>query len=106
MKITESYLRKIIRGAVNEMFSGADGTPSFHDMPPEQQPSEMAGMSSSEIVDHIMHQYSIGGQVDNNLLSLLQQIKQNEEDAITSSSPSGLDLSKLGMPMGENKRRR
>ncbi len=106
MKITESYLRKIIRGAVNEMFSGADGTLSFHDMPPEQEPSEMAGNSSAEIADRILSQYEVGAKIDANLISLLKQISQKEEDAITSSSSSGLDLSKLGMPMGENKRRR
>jgi hypothetical protein len=101
MKITESYFRKIIRGTLNEMFSGADASPSFHDMPPEQEPSEMVGMSSAEIVDHIMHQYSVGGQVDSNLLSLLQQIKQNEEDA---GSNFGSQMTPAGL--GENKKKR
>jgi hypothetical protein len=101
MKITESYLRKIIRGTLNEMFSGADATPSFHDMPPEQEPSEMAGKSSAEIADYILSQYAQGAQIDTNLLSLLQQIKQNEEDT---GSNFGSQMNPAGL--GENKKRR
>ena len=107
MKMTESHLRKIIRGAINEMFSGADPTISFHDSPQEQQPSEMADKSSAEIADHILSQYQLNSKVDDNLLSLLKQISQKEEDEKSgTTSSSGLDMSKLGLPMGENKKRR
>jgi hypothetical protein len=100
MKITESYLRKIIRGTLNEMFSGADPTPSFHDAPPEEPASEMAGKSSAEIADYILHQYQVGGQVDANLMSLLDQIVQNEK-----YGPPAQEGPPLGM-MGETKKRK
>ena len=78
MKITESYLRKIIRGAINEMIGGADGTLSFHDSPPPQE--EPTG-SPSDIVDQILSAYQKGDQVDGNLLSKLQQLQSQLENA-------------------------
>jgi len=74
MKITESYLRKIIRGAINEMFTDADAnaTPVFHGSQPAQQEPTM---SSSEIIDHILSAYQKGDQVDDSLLQMLKQIQ-------------------------------
>jgi hypothetical protein len=74
--ITESRLRKIIRGAINEMFSETDGTLSFHDSPPPEE--ELAG-SPSDIVDKILSAYQVGDQVDDYLLSMLKAMVNKPE---------------------------
>lgn len=90
-KITESYLRKIIRGAINEMFSGTDGTLSFHDSPPQQE--EPTG-SPSDIVDQILSAYQKGDQVDGNLLTKLQQLQKQLDN--TSAEQIDMNFSGLG----------
>ena len=95
MKITESYLRKIIRGAINEMMSGADATPSFHDSPP---PEEAPTQSPQELVDQLVAQVA-AGTIDSQLMGQLQRAIEAAQVKTTpsSSTPFG---------MGENKKRR
>lgn len=97
MKITESYLRKIIRGAINEMMSGADAnaTPSFHDSPP---PEEMPTQSPQQLVDQLVAQVA-AGTIDSELMGQLQRAI---EAAKTKTTPS----SATPFGMGESKKRR
>lgn len=99
MKITESYLRKIIRGAVNEMFSSSDvhATPSFHDSPPPA-PEEAPTQSPQELVDQLVAQVSAGN-VNAELIGKLQKAIEaaKAKTAPSSATPFGL---------GENKKRK
>lgn len=97
MKITESYLRKIIRGAINEMMSSADATPSFHDSPPPEEPP-------TETVDQLVTKLTALASADGvsspDLMSKLLKAIEAEEKAKTvpsSATPYGI---------GENKKRR
>ena len=102
MKITESYLRKIIRGTLAEMMGATDGMTAMgtmHDnphMPPEE---ELSG-SPADVVDEILSTYKVGGQIDNNLMTKLMKLQAQLEDV--PAEPSGMSFSGLG----ENKKRR
>ncbi len=93
--ITESRLRNIIRGAINEMLSGTDGTLSFHDSPPPEE--ELTG-SPSDIVDQILSAYQVDDKVDGNLLAKLGQLQRQLDNAPTQSK---MNFSGIG----ESKRR-
>lgn len=95
MKITESYLRKIIRGAINEMMSSADATPSFHDSPP---PEEMPTQSPQELVDQLVAQVA-AGTIDPELMGQLQR-------AIEAAKVKTVPSSATPFGMGESKKRR
>lgn len=102
MKITESYLRKIIRGTLVEMMGATDGMTAMgtmHDnphMPPEE---ELSG-SPSDIVDEILSTYKVGGRIDSGLVSKLMKLQAQLDDAPV--EPSGMSFGGLG----ENKKRR
>ncbi len=92
MKITESYLRKIIRGAINEMMSSADATPSFHDSPP---PEAESMQSPEQLVDLLVNQVNTG-KVSPDLLAQLQRAIETARNKTqqTNTTPYGLGESK------------
>lgn len=102
MKITESYLRKIIRGAINEMFSSSavHATPSFHDAPPpEEAPTETV----DQLVTKLTALASADGISPPDLMSkLLKAIEAEEKAKTAKTAPSG------ATPFGlnENKKRK
>jgi len=103
MKITESYLRKIIRGAINEMFSSADATPSFHDSPPsEEQPTQ----TPEELIDLLVSQIA-SGKVDSQLMSKLDRAIITAKNTKQQSSPPPYGESEFTpYGLGESRKRK
>lgn len=102
MKITESHLRKIIRGTLQEMMRATDGitaTGTMHDNPLVAAQEEPTG-SPSDIVDQILSAYQKGDQVDGNLLSKLQQLQAQLGDA----PPQQTDMNFSGL--GESRKKK
>lgn len=102
MKITESYLRKIIRGTLAEMMGATDGMTAMgtmHDNPHMSPEEELSG-SPADIVNDILSTYQVGGRIDSGLVSKLMKLQAQLEDA--PAEPSGMAIAGLG----ENKKRR
>jgi hypothetical protein len=101
MKITESYLRKIIRGTLAEMMGGADGVTAMGTIydNPGMEEEELSG-SPSDIVEDILSTYKVGGRIDSGLVSKLMKLQAQLDDAPV--EPSGMSFGGLG----ENKKRR
>ncbi len=102
MKITESYLRKIIRGTLQEMMGATDGMTAMgtmHDNPHVPAEEELSG-NPADIVDEILSTYKVGGMIDNRLVTKLMKLQAQLEDA--PPEPMGMSFSGLG----ENKKRR
>jgi len=81
MKITESYLRKIIRGTLQESMRATDGitaTGTLHDNPLVAAKKEPTG-TPSDIVDKILSAYQVGDKVDDYLLSMLKAMVNKPE---------------------------
>jgi hypothetical protein len=102
MKITESYLRKVIRNTLQEMMGATDGMTAMgtmHDNPHVPAEEELYG-NPADIVDEILSTYKVGGMIDSRLLTKLMKLQAQLEDA--PSDPTAMTFSGLG----ENKKRR
>lgn len=97
MKITESHLRKIIRGAINEMFdfskpptSTADATPLSHDSPPQEE-------APTETVDELVSKIAAlasAGEIPPHLISKLQTALKQPEPTQSQMTPFGFNENK------------
>jgi hypothetical protein len=98
-KLTESYLRKIIRGAINEMMSatGDDMTAmgTVLDNPFAQQPSEVP---SQEVVDKILDAFAAGKIPPALVSQLLAAAERENNPAPPESDPFSY--------MGESRKRK
>ena len=102
MKITESYLRKIIRGTLQEMMGATDGITAMgtmHDNPHAPPEEEVSG-DPADIVEDILSTYQVGGTIDNRLLTKLMTLQAYLEHVPQESS------SMTFSGLGENKKRR
>jgi hypothetical protein len=102
MKITESYLRKIVRRTLAEMMGSTDGMTAMgtlHDNPHASPTEELTG-SPAAIVNDILNAYQLGQRIDDRLLTKLQALQNKLKN--TSTQSSGVAIGGLG----ENKKRK
>lgn len=102
MKITEAYLRKIVRNTLAEMIGSTDGMTAMgtlHDNPHASPTEELTG-SPADIVSDILNAYQLGQRIDDRLLGKLQALQTKLENETTQDS--GMVVTGLN----ENKKRK